>query len=66
MSTRPSLQSNKVDRTAEGEAEPGKLDPRPDEATSSSSVRQASDSNQAAVEPPGEMLTDLKNDLVHP
>ncbi len=64
MSTRTPLQSNKVGKTAEGDAEPGKPGPRPNKATSSSDARQALDSTQADVEPPSEMVTELKSDLV--
>lgn len=63
MSTKPPLQPNKIDREHEKEVAQKKLEARPDEVSTTSSVRQIFEKSQAPPENNPDMMADLKSDL---
>jgi hypothetical protein len=64
LSTKPPLQPNKIDKEFEKQAAEKKLEARPDEVTSSSSVRNVLEASQAPPENDPDLMVGLKNDLV--
>ncbi|KAK3299598.1 uncharacterized protein B0H64DRAFT_389103 [Chaetomium fimeti] len=62
-STKPPLQPNKIDREHEKEVAQKKLESRPDEVTSSSTVRQVFEESQAPAESNPDIMVGLKSDL---
>ncbi|GAB1318236.1 Mitochondrial inner membrane protein 1 [Madurella fahalii] len=63
LSTKPPLQPNKIDKEFEKKAGEKKLESRPDEVTSSSSVRQVVEESQAPPEPQQDVMEGLKGDV---
>ncbi|KAK4041242.1 hypothetical protein C8A01DRAFT_15001 [Parachaetomium inaequale] len=63
LSTKPPLQPNKIDKEFERQAAEKKLEARPDEVTSSSSVRNVLEASQAPPEDNPDLMVGLKNDL---
>jgi hypothetical protein len=64
MSTKPPLQPNKIDREYEKEVAQRKLEPRPDEVSSASTVRHVFEESQAPPESNPDIMVGLKSDLV--
>ncbi|KXX77501.1 hypothetical protein MMYC01_201634 [Madurella mycetomatis] len=63
LSTEPPLQPNKIDKEFEKKAGEKKLDARPDEVTSSSTVRHVMEESQAPPEPQPDVMVGLKGDV---
>jgi hypothetical protein len=66
MSTKPPLQPNKIDREFEREVGQRKLEARPDEVTTSSSVRSVLESSQTSPDADIDIMEGLRSDLVCP
>jgi hypothetical protein len=66
MSTKPPLQPNKINREFEREVAQKKLEARPDEVTTSSSVRSVLESSQTPPDAEIDIMEGLRGDLVSP
>jgi hypothetical protein len=64
LPTRPPLQPNKIDKEFEREVAQKKLEARPDEVTSASSVRHVIESSQAPPRENPDIMVAIKGDLV--
>ncbi|KAK3306143.1 uncharacterized protein B0T15DRAFT_503125 [Chaetomium strumarium] len=63
FSTKPPLQPKGIDKDFEKEVAQKKLEPRPEEVTTQSSVRHVMEQSQAPPEQTPDVMVDLKNDL---
>lgn len=66
LSTKPPLQPNKIDREFEKEVAQRKFESRPEEVSSSSTVRSFLEESQAPPDDEQDVLAGVKSDLVRP